>query len=185
MPVRPAPPVAPVVPLLDDRALAESQLLSAAVQQLRRQRDPKAALGVLDAYDAQFPQGQLRPEAVWLRVQAMVELGQRTGALKVLDALQLSADPERSTEPLVLRGRLRSEAGRCAEAIADFDAAATLSSGELLESILLHRGGCRARVGDLPGARADYSVYLVRFPTGRYTEAVEAALRALPGGTER
>lgn len=178
-----APPPSPTP--AEPPSTVEFQLVSAAVQQLRRQGSPLTALRTLDTYDSRFPRGELRPEATWLRVQALVQLGQRREALKILDEQPLSADGERSAEPLVLRGELRSEAGRCGDALPDLEAAAALASGEMLERTLLHRGRCRARTGDLPGARADYSVYLIRFPTGRYTDDIRKALRELPPVPER
>lgn len=166
-------------PGADESSLAEFQLVSSAVRELRRQHDATATLRILDGYDHRFPRGELQPEARWLRVQALIQLGRRREALTVLDAESLSADHERSSEPLVLRGQLRSEAGRCREALPDFDAAASRTTGELLERTLLGRGGCRARTGDPVGARADYAAYQERFPTGRYADAVRSALREL------
>jgi hypothetical protein len=181
----PEVPAPPAPTPAEPPSAVEFQLVSAAVQQLRQKGSPLTALRTLDAYDSRFPHGELRPEATWLRVQALVQLGQRREALKILDEQPLSADGERSAEPLVLRGELRSEAGRCGDALPDLEAAAALASGEMLERTLLYRGRCRARTGDAPGARADYSVYLIRFPTGRYTDEIRKSLRELPAAPER
>lgn len=181
-PAAEAPPATSAAPAAATPAAApaEFQLVSAAVQKLRREHAPDAALRVLDTYDREFPHGELQPEAEWLRVQALVLLAKRREALARLDRQALTLEAEGSAEPLLLRGQLRSEAGRCSEALPDLDAAAALGSGEFLERALLYRGQCRSRTGDVPGARADFSVYLVRFPTGRYREAIRKALRDLP-----
>ena len=50
------------------------------------QHNPRTALGVLDRYRAQFPEGRLASEAVVLRVQALVALGDRAGAQALADA---------------------------------------------------------------------------------------------------
>jgi outer membrane protein assembly factor BamD (BamD/ComL family) len=48
--------------------------------------NPRTALGVLDRYRAQFPEGRLASEAVLLRVQALVAIGDRAGAQALADA---------------------------------------------------------------------------------------------------
>jgi hypothetical protein len=63
----------------------ELQALELAHQALA-QHNPRTALGVLDRYRAQFPEGRLASEAVVLRVQALVALGDRAGAQALADA---------------------------------------------------------------------------------------------------
>jgi len=53
-----------------DILAAESQLLLTALQQLRNEHNPAAALETLDAYAAQFPNGTLKDEAEALRKEA-------------------------------------------------------------------------------------------------------------------
>jgi hypothetical protein len=47
------------------------------------ERDAAVALAALDAYDRQFPNGSLRPEATVLRVRALLEVGRRTEAVEL------------------------------------------------------------------------------------------------------
>jgi TolA-binding protein len=71
----PAPlPPSPVTPL------------SAEVTELDRARaaltagNPERALAVLDAYRQKFPEGTLRPESAYVRIQAVLQRGDRAGA---------------------------------------------------------------------------------------------------------
>jgi hypothetical protein len=62
----PAPP-----PSSEDSALAaEAKLLLEALNQLRVEGDPDAALATLDAHDSQFPEGALKEEAAAARAEA-------------------------------------------------------------------------------------------------------------------
>jgi hypothetical protein len=95
-PVMPAPVVASAAPSAGRRAPAppvsssdplsqELEALELAHRALAR-HNPRTALGVLDRYRAQFPEGRLASEAVLLRVQALVALGDRAGAQALADA---------------------------------------------------------------------------------------------------
>ena len=64
---------------------AEVVSLDQASQALRR-HDPSGALAALDAYDARFPGGNLGPEATTLRVQALLEEGDRSRAERIANA---------------------------------------------------------------------------------------------------
>src|SRR5262249_24637204 len=109
---------------------AEARLLGAAVRSLRQDHDASAALARLDEYRARFPHGTLRPEAELVRVDALLALGRRGPALALLDTLDLSGTV-RARELRVLRGELRSGAGRCADAALDF--AVVFEGGDALE----------------------------------------------------
>ena len=67
------------------------------------------------------------------------------------------------------RGELRADAGRCAEARADFDAVLSGDAPDdgVVERALYGRAACRERAGDREGARANLEAYLARFPAGR------------------
>lgn len=169
----------------DDAVLKESELLGAAMTRLRLAHDPSGALGLLDSYHAQFPQGLLQPEAELLQVTALLALGKRREALALLDPRPLAADTPRGTELRVIRGELRAEAGRYPAARTDFDAAIGHVQGELLERALYARSRCRAQAGDAAGARSDLTDYLRRFPTGRFSTAARRELGiASPAATD-
>jgi hypothetical protein len=141
---------------------------------LRRDRDAAGALAALDEYRARWPKGALRPEAEVARVDALLSLGRRGEALAALEAVNVGGLP-RARELGVVRGELRAEAGRCKEAVRDFDAAA--KSGDALgERALWGRAACRARLGDREGARADLEGYLSRFPSGKFAAEARRAL---------
>ena len=156
---------------------SEPRLLADALASLRAQGDAKGALALLAEYRRRFPRGTLRSEARVAEVEALLSLDRRAEALRVLDGLVIERLP-RGTEAGLLRAELRAEAGRCAEAIADFDrcAAARNCSGELEERALFGRASCRGKLGQAAAARADLERYLLRFPHGRRSEAVRRAL---------
>jgi hypothetical protein len=57
------------------------------------QRQPESALSLLDRYEAEFPRGGLALEASYLRVQALLALGDRDGANRFATRV-LAAHPE-------------------------------------------------------------------------------------------
>jgi hypothetical protein len=96
---------APARPV-EDALAGESLLLARAVR--ARAQDPVAALRALDAYDAAHPLGRLRDEARLLRLDALLRLGRRADALRLLDALPLTSGP-RAAELRQLRAALHGE----------------------------------------------------------------------------
>ena len=79
-----APAAAPVVP-----QVSAASTVVAEVESLDRARaalaagNPQAALSSLSRHDAAFPAGVLQPEAVVLRVRALIALGDRAEAARV------------------------------------------------------------------------------------------------------
>jgi TolA-binding protein len=164
----PAPSPAPVVETprpAESPLLSESRLLATALGKLHK--DPKGALAALDDYATRFPQGQLAQEAQVMRVDALLAVGRRDAALAALDGMTLAGLP-RGRELVVLRAELRSEAGRCRDALGDFAVAMAEAADGLDERALYGRAVCRANLGNTEGARADLERYLVRFPDGRF-----------------
>lgn len=152
---------------------AESKLLATALRQLRRERDPRAALATLDSHDARFPHGALAGEVRAARIEALVALGDRRGALALLDAGPVKG------EQAVLRGELRLDAGRAEEAVRDFESALIGSTDKLEQRALYGRAAARVRIGDPAGARRDLEDYLRRFPRGASAAAARAALEKI------
>ena len=188
-PIENPPPLeAPVLlaPPPPSSAAVEQALLGDVLRSLRAQRDPSAALALLDEHARRFPETVLAPEAGMLRVEALLGLGRRTQALSVLDGLPLASMPNRN-ERLVLRGELRAAARRWPEARADFDgllaalaSANDAKSRDLQERALWGRASARSRLGDAAGARADLASYLRDFPSGRFATQAAALLRGSP-----
>jgi hypothetical protein len=90
------PPATPAASALADEVAS----LDAARDELRAQR-PRAAIRALDTYSSRFPGGVLAPEAVVVRIEALVALGDRTQADR-LGRRFLAAHP---TSPLADRVR--------------------------------------------------------------------------------
>jgi hypothetical protein len=146
----------------------EAGLLRQALSALRRDHDAKRALALLDDYDRHFGQGALALEAISARAQAFLQLGDNVHALAILDSLPLRQEGH-TGELRVIRGELRSLAGRCRDALLDFDAilgAAHESAADKVARALFGRASCRARIGDLLGAEQDRQRYLKEFPQG-------------------
>jgi hypothetical protein len=68
-----------------DQLTRETKALELAHRALA-EHDPRTALGILDRYRAQFPDGSLASEAVLLRVQALLAIGDRAGAQALADS---------------------------------------------------------------------------------------------------
>jgi tetratricopeptide (TPR) repeat protein len=154
---------------------AEAALVKQAVEELRVKRDPRAVLETLRRYEARYPRGALAREARLTRIEALLALGRRAEVLRLLDAE--SGTLPRHAELRILHGELLAEAGRCAEAIRHFTAELGAGSArKLAERALYGRGSCRARLGDLAGARADLTRYLELYPRGRVAGAARRAL---------
>jgi hypothetical protein len=158
-----------------ERLRDESELLRRAVTQLRRANDPAGALEAVKEYQAAFPSGALADDVHRTEVECLLELGRRDEALRVLDAMPLDR-AEGGRELRVVRGELRAAAGRCGDALSDFDAVGVRGGDGLSERALYGRASCRTRLGDLNEGRADLERYLAEFPRGRFVPEVMTAL---------
>jgi len=185
-PVSPSPPEAPAPPAPPSPIAVEQALLGDILKLIRAEHNPKAALALLDEHAGRFPESVLAPEAGMFRVEALLALGRKEEALSVLDSLPLAAMPSRN-ERLVLRGELRSAAGRWSDARADFETLLTIPksgintrSREVVERALWGRASARSHLGDEAGARADLVQYLREFPSGRFATRAAALLQDTP-----
>jgi tetratricopeptide (TPR) repeat protein len=156
---------------------SEARLLADALASLHVEGDAKAALELLAEHRKRFPRGVLRLEALTAEVEALLSLGWRSQALRVLDSMVGERSP-RGHDLGVLRGELRAQAGRYRDAITDFDRCASDAScgAQLEERALFGRASCHKKLGETAAARADLEAYLRRFPHSQRSEAVRRAL---------
>jgi hypothetical protein len=166
-----AVPSAPPAPGLAD----ETRLVRRALEELRHDGDPRAALVALDEHRSRFPHGLLRADADLVRVQALLALDRVGEALALLEPLDLSSSP-RGDELQVTRGELRA-ARQCRRAIADFDGVLSRQApAPVAERALWGRAVCHLRLDDRAAADDDLRAYLQRFPTGRFAGEARARL---------
>jgi len=178
-PVAPTPGPSPPTSIAVEQAL-----LGDVLKALRKKRDPRAALALLEDYTRRFPGTVLAPEAAMLRAEALLGLGRPAEALFELDGLALGSMPNQG-ERFVLRGELRAAAGRWRESWDDFDMLLSTapSSGmdaktrDLKERALWGRSSARSHLGDEMGARVDLALYLRTFPSGRFATQAAALLQ--------
>jgi hypothetical protein len=183
------PPVEPA-PALEAAAVPESEagLLARALSELRRARDPRGALTLLDRYAETFPHGLLELEAVRARLEALLELNDRAAALALLDGRRAFSG-RLGGEAQLIRAELRTSVGRYADARADFDAllgpafASAHLPADMLERSLYGRAVCLGHLQQDERARADLRLYLQRFPSGKH--AAEATRLLGDGAPKR
>jgi tetratricopeptide (TPR) repeat protein len=133
----------------------------------------------LEEYGARCPDGIHAPDVALARIDALLALGRRGEALRVLSGLGGAAIEglPRAVELRVLRGELLAEAKRCLEAMPDFERALEHGGAAGLEErALWGRASCRATLGRNDAARADLERYLARFPEGRFAAQARGAL---------
>jgi predicted Zn-dependent protease len=97
----------------------EARSLADALARWRRDGNAEAALAHLHEHDRRFPGGALSVESKVARAEILLTVGRRPEALTTLDTLELRRLP-RARELETIRGELRIQAGRCADARADF-----------------------------------------------------------------
>ncbi len=184
--VPPLPQVA-TAPQPPSPVAIEQGMLAQSLTLLRKKRDPRAALALLDEHSQRFPGSALGPETAMLRSEALLGLGRNGEALSVLDQLSSASMPNRN-DRLVLRGELRAAAGRWQEARVDFESVlSNLASGtaeakfrDLRERALWGRASARSHLGDDAGARTDLALYLRSFPSGRFAGQAAILLQGTP-----
>jgi hypothetical protein len=148
----------------DTRATSQqiARYLKEIVQVLRVEHAPAQAVVLLDRYAGALAGAAFAEEALLLRVEAMLALGQRDAVLRLLDGASLT-DVAAAHALLVTRGELRAAAHRCAEGIGDFDLVLA-EAPRPPKRALLGRAHCRDKLGDSAGAKADRERYRREFP---------------------
>ena len=121
----------------------ESEALARALVQLRRERNPRAALAALDDYAAEFPNGALRLEAQVARIDALLALGHKPAVLALLSNLPLDR-VGRGAELRLMRAELTAERD-CARARSDLDLLIETAPANVRERALRVRAACDRR----------------------------------------
>jgi len=158
-------------------------MVGQAIRLLRVQRNPQAALALLERGGPALMQGSFGPEVAALRIEGLLALGRTSAALDDLERLSIATLPK-ATEWLVVRAELRGKAGRWLLAEEDFSAALANRYGalkpELEERALWGRTVARLHRGNIGIARSDAQDYLRRFPHGRFRSQAEKAAAPSP-----
>ncbi len=163
-------------PAPDGPEVAEALWLGRALRKLRVEHDPNGALGLLNGYELQFPARMLAAEVLLARVEAQMALGNRAEALRLIEA-ERRAPAKESRQIVLIRGELRAGAGRCADALADFDAIlAQAGTDSITERALYGRAVCYRQMQQLSAAERDLGAYLRRFPNGKFASSARAAI---------
>jgi tetratricopeptide (TPR) repeat protein len=159
---------------------SESQAVGAALRKLRQNHDARGALATLEQYRAAFPNGRLEVEAGLIRVEALLALGDRAAALRLLDDDASLGRGPRARELLVLRGELRASASRCAEAVGDLGRSLSATPHDAVdERALFARASCLSRLHQFDAARSDLEQYRAQFPTGANAAVAASLLQSL------
>lgn len=111
----------------------ELALFERATKLQQRPQDAELAIAALREYRRRFPAGVLRNEADLALARALLASGRPEEALAVLDDIPTQPGL-RGRELGALRGELRARAGRCTEAIEDFDAVMAAGTGDAVET---------------------------------------------------
>jgi hypothetical protein len=144
----------------------EARQVAEAIRRLRNDHDPRGALALMGMIQPSAA-STFADEIALVRIEALLDLGDRGAALAALDSLPLPNVP-RGEELLVLRGDLRAEAKRWADAISDYTRGTAAAAPQLVERSLFGRASCRMGTGETSLARSDLQDYLQRFPDGRF-----------------
>ncbi len=170
-----APPTEP-----DDPDVA---LYTRALSQLNVEHDAMGALGTLEAYRFQHPNGLFRGEAMVAEVRAELLLGRDAEALTLLDAMQARgfAGVPQASELGLLRAELLGRADRCKDAVPVLSHYLTPAlPTEQRERAIYARATCRAQLQNIEGSRSDLREYLREFPQGRFAGQARQRLDRLP-----
>lgn len=141
----------PALPAPASQGGGPIKYLSSAVHALRVEHSPEAALALLDRHAGDLERSSISHEVLLLRVEAMLKLNRQPEVLLLLDAAPL-AGVAASRTLLLTRGELRAAAGRCAEAVSDFDSVLVQTQGHNKRA-LAGRAKCQNPAAPEPGPR--------------------------------
>ncbi len=167
-------------------AAPEIALYTRALSQLNRQQDPNAALGTLNAYALQYPNGMFHRDAIVAQIRADLSLGRDAEVLGLLDALhdQAFAGLPQGRELGLLRVELLVRARRCNDALGAVGQYLEASaSATERERALFSRASCRGQLKDFEGSREDCRDYLRQFPHGHLVPKILQTMNGLPEPT--
>jgi outer membrane PBP1 activator LpoA protein len=116
--------------------------LADAIRALRTEHDPGRALALLDEHRAELARGSFGHEALLVRVEALLALHREGEVLMLLDATAL-AEVAASRSLRLTRAELRAAAGRCVEALEDFELVLARTTDE---RAVRGRDACRKRL---------------------------------------
>ncbi len=178
-PATPAEHAAGLAPAASDSSaegadFGEWALLSAALEQVKA-RDYERALETLKQHETRYPHGVLENEIRLTKLSALTKSGRMGEALSILESTTLTGP--RMLDMLVLRGELRTHAGRYEPGADDFGRALLAHPrADLEERALYGRAVCRAHLGDRQGARRDAHEYLAKYAGERRASEVQRIL---------
>ena len=163
---------------------SELALYEGAELAFEHHRDPRRILTWLDDYKRRFPDGTMRGEIGWLRVQLLQRAGRVADALAESEVM-LGTPVGRSLAPQlhILRGRIfQDNRDDCASAASEF-VALVGEPGNAGDEAELRRAECLQKLGRTTDAAAAYAQYLRRVNPRQGPRARER-LTALRGSTE-
>lgn len=159
---------------------SEKALYEMGRLRMRYLSDPRGAVDAFEEYRSRFPRGTFTSEVELNLIEALLAIPSLDEASEAIDRF-LAAHPrsERRSELLILRGNLRRQQGDCSGALADYDRVIARNDRHG-DDALYFSAHCEKQGGRLEAARATFTRYLERFPTGRHRDEAEAALRGSP-----
>jgi hypothetical protein len=115
----------------------------------------------------------LENEALRTRVEATMALPDPRAALALLDGKD-SFRGALGADLLIARAELRSNAGRCTDALGDFtQVLAGTPARDVEERALFGDAVCLLRLGQDQRAQRDLAAYRQKFPRGRFSSEVD------------
>lgn len=157
----------------------EAALLQASLVALRDRKDPDAALDTLAEYDRAHPDGQLREEALRVRVEALEAKGRIDDAIDAITTARHAGTSD-NVEWLLVQAELQLRAHRYEAALDGFTRArGSTGSGVTPHDARALAGSalCLRALGRGDDARTTAAAYLRAFPKGRHAAQMKVLAR--------